>query len=87
MLGRTGRATGAPAVSVPTPTPRCKSASMANPAPAGAAVASPEEAVVAPMWRAAVGDVRVTLSALLSPGVRQYRRVVARVEATQRQHV
>ena len=51
-----------------------------------AAVASPEEAVVAPVWRAAVGDAPVTLSALLSPEVRQYRRVVARVEAAQRQH-
>ena len=51
-----------------------------------AAVASPEEAVVAPVWRAAVGDAPATLSALLSPEVRQYRRVVARVEAAQRQH-
>jgi hypothetical protein len=51
-----------------------------------AAVASPEEAVVAPVWRASVGDAPVTLSALLSPEVRQYRRVVARVEAAQRQH-
>jgi hypothetical protein len=51
-----------------------------------AAVSSPEEAVVAPVWRAAVGDAPVTLSALLSPEVRQYRRVVARVEAAQRQH-
>ncbi len=51
-----------------------------------AAVASPGEAVVAPVWRATVGDAPVTLSALLSPEVRQYRRVVARVEAAQRQH-
>ncbi len=51
-----------------------------------AAVASPEEAVVAPVWRAAVGDAPITLSALLSPEVRQYRRVVARVEAAQRQY-
>jgi hypothetical protein len=51
-----------------------------------AAVASPEETVVAPVWRAAVGDAPISLSALLSPEVRQYRRVVARVEAAQRQH-
>ena len=51
-----------------------------------AAVASPEEAVAAPVWRSSVGDTPVTLSALLSPEVRQYRQVVARVEAAQRQH-
>ena len=51
-----------------------------------AAVASPEEAVVAPVWRQAVGDAAITLSALLAPEVRQYRRVVARVEAAQRRH-
>jgi hypothetical protein len=51
-----------------------------------AAVASPEEAVVAPVWRQAVGDAPITLSALLTPDVRQYRRVVARVEAAQRRH-
>jgi len=49
-----------------------------------AAVASPEEAVVAPVWRQAVGDAPITLSALLAPDVRQYRQVVARVEAAQR---
>lgn len=51
-----------------------------------AAVASPEEAVCSPVWRAAVGDAPVTLSTLLSPEVRQYRRVVARVEAAQEVH-
>jgi len=51
-----------------------------------AAVASPEDAVVAPVWRASVGDAPITLSALLSPEVRQYRRVVARVEAAQEVH-
>jgi hypothetical protein len=51
-----------------------------------AAVASPEEAVVAPVWRQGVGDAPMSLSALLSPEVRQYRRVVARVEAAQRRH-
>jgi hypothetical protein len=45
-----------------------------------AAVASPEAAVFAPVWRAGVGDAPVTLSALLAPEVRQYRRVVERVE-------
>ncbi|MBF6556631.1 MAG: replication-relaxation family protein [Acidimicrobiales bacterium] len=50
-----------------------------------AAVASPEEAVAAPMWRSAVGDAPMTLSALLAPEVRQYRRVVARVETARRQ--
>ncbi len=51
-----------------------------------AVVASPEEAVISPVWRAGVGDAPVTLSALLTPEVRQYRRVVARVESAQRQH-
>jgi len=51
-----------------------------------AAVSSPEEAVVAPVWRSAVGDAPITLSALLAPEVRQYRRVVARVQTAQRQH-
>ncbi len=51
-----------------------------------AAVASPEEAVVAPVWRQAVGDAPITLSALFAPEVRQYRRVVARVQKAQRQH-
>lgn len=46
-----------------------------------ATVASPEEAVTAPVWRADVGDAPVTLAQLLSPEVRQYRRVVARVDA------
>ena len=46
-----------------------------------ATVASPEEAVVAPVWRAAVADAPVMLAQLLSPEVRQYRRVVARVDA------
>ena len=46
-----------------------------------ATVASPEEAVTAPVWRAAVADAPVTLAQLLSPEVRQYRRVVARVDA------
>ncbi len=46
-----------------------------------AAVASPEEAVTAPVWRAAVADAPVTLAQLLAPEVRQYRRVVARVDA------
>jgi len=53
---------------------------------ARAAVASPEEAVVAPVWRQGVGDAPITLSQLLAPEVRQYRRVVARVEAAQRRH-
>lgn len=51
-----------------------------------AAVASPEEAVCSPVWRAAVGDAPVTLSTLLSPEVRQFRRVVARVGAAQKVH-
>jgi hypothetical protein len=51
-----------------------------------AAVASPEEAVVAPVWRQAAGDAPITLSALLAPDVRHYRRVVARVEEAQRCH-
>ncbi|MDA8284830.1 MAG: replication-relaxation family protein [Actinomycetota bacterium] len=51
-----------------------------------AAVVSPEDAVVAPVWRQAVGDAPVTLSALLTPDVRQYRRVVAQVEAAERRH-
>ncbi|MDA8297665.1 MAG: replication-relaxation family protein [Actinomycetota bacterium] len=51
-----------------------------------AAVTSPEDAVVAPVWRASVGDAPMSLSALLAPDVRQYRQVVARVEAAQRQH-
>lgn len=51
-----------------------------------AAVTSLEDAVVSPVWRQAVGDAPSTLSQLLSPDVRQYRRVVARVEAAQRQH-
>jgi len=46
-----------------------------------ATVASPEEAVTAPVWRAAVADAPLTLAQLLSPEVRQYRRVVARVDA------
>jgi hypothetical protein len=50
------------------------------------AVASPEEAVVSPVWRQGVGDAPVTLSALVSPEVRQYRRVVARVEAARQRH-
>jgi hypothetical protein len=49
-----------------------------------AAVTSPEAAVAAPVWRASVGDAPVTLSALLSPEVRQYRQVVARVRDAQR---
>ena len=49
-----------------------------------AAVASPEAAVVAPVWRAAVGDAPVPLSQLLAPEVRQYRRVVTRVQAAWR---
>jgi hypothetical protein len=49
-----------------------------------AAVTSPEVAVVAPVWRAAVGDAPVTLSQLLTPEVRQYRRVVARAQAAWR---
>ena len=51
-----------------------------------AAVVSPEDAVCAPVWRQAVGDAPVTLAALLSSEVRQYRRVVARVEAARRRH-
>ena len=51
-----------------------------------AAVTSLEEAVVAPVWRQAVADAPITLSALLAPDVRQYRQVVARVEAAQRQY-
>ena len=50
-----------------------------------AAVASPEAAVCAPVWRAAVGDAPVTLSALLTPEVRQHRHVVARVLAAWRE--
>ncbi len=50
-----------------------------------AAVASPEEAVAASVWRAAVGDAPVTLVALLSPEVRQYRRVVSRVAIARRE--
>lgn len=49
-----------------------------------AVVASPEAAVVAPVWRSAVGDAPVALSQLLTPEVRQYRRVVARVQAAWR---
>jgi hypothetical protein len=51
-----------------------------------AAVVSPEDAVCSPVWRQGVGDAPVTLSALLSPEVRQYRRVVARVEAARQRH-
>jgi hypothetical protein len=51
-----------------------------------AAVVSPEDAVCSPVWRQGVGDASVTLSALLSPEVRQYRRVVARVEAARQRH-
>ncbi len=50
-----------------------------------AAVASPEAAACAPVWRAAVGDAPVTLSALLAPEVRQYRRVVGQVQAAWRE--
>ncbi|MGH9055727.1 MAG: replication-relaxation family protein [Acidimicrobiales bacterium] len=50
-----------------------------------AAVASPEAAVVAPVWRVGVGDAPVTLSALLASEVRQYRRVVGRVEIARRE--
>ena len=46
-----------------------------------AAVTSPEDAVCSPVWRQAVGDAPITLAQLLSPEVRQYRHVVARVEA------
>jgi hypothetical protein len=46
-----------------------------------AAVTSPEEAVIGPVWRAAVADTPVTLAQLLDPELRQYRRVVARVDA------
>jgi hypothetical protein len=46
-----------------------------------AAVASAGEAVTAPVWRAAVADAPMTLAQLLAPEVRQYRRVVARVES------
>ena len=49
-----------------------------------AAVTSPEAAVVAPVWRSAVGDAPLTLSQLLRPEVRQYRRVVARVQVAWR---
>lgn len=49
-----------------------------------AAVSSPEAAVVAPVWRAAVGDAPVPLSQLLAPEVRQYRRAVTRVQAAWR---
>ncbi len=38
------------------------------------------------MWRQAVGDAPITLSALLAPDVRQCRRVVARVEEAERRH-
>ncbi len=51
-----------------------------------AVVSSPEEAVVAPVWRQGVADAPITLSALLAPDVRHYRRVVTRVEADQRRH-
>jgi hypothetical protein len=51
-----------------------------------AAVTSPEDAVVSPVWREAVGDAPFTLAQLLAPEVRQYRHVVARVEAAQRRH-
>lgn len=51
-----------------------------------AAVTSPEDAVVAPVWRASVGDAPMSLSALLAPDVRQYRQVVARVETAHRRH-
>ena len=51
-----------------------------------AAVTSPEDAVVSPVWRQAVGDAPVTLAQLLAPEVRQYRHVVARVETAQRRH-
>ena len=37
-----------------------------------------------PLWRAAVGDAPFTLSQLLAPEVRQYRRVEARVQAAWR---
>ncbi|MGH9077920.1 MAG: replication-relaxation family protein [Acidimicrobiales bacterium] len=50
-----------------------------------AVVAAPEAAVVAPVWRASVGDAPVTLFGLLSPEVRQYRRVVARAESARRE--
>jgi hypothetical protein len=51
-----------------------------------AEVTSPEQAVVAPVWRQAVGDAPMTLSALFSPEVRQYRQVVARVNEARRRH-
>ena len=49
-----------------------------------AAVASPEAAIASPVWRAGVGDAPCTLSALLVPEVRQYRQVLARVQAAWR---
>ncbi len=55
--------------------------------PALLLVTTSEEAVVAPVWRQAVGDApAITLSALLAPDVRQYRRVVARVQEAQHHH-
>jgi hypothetical protein len=51
-----------------------------------AAVVSPEDAVCSRVWRQGVGDAPVTLSALLSPEVRQYRQVVARVEHARQRH-
>lgn len=51
-----------------------------------AVVTSPEDAVVAPVWRQAVGNAPVTLAQLLAPEVRQYRHVVARVEAARCRH-
>ena len=51
-----------------------------------AVVTAPEEAVAAPVWRSAVADAPMTLSSLLSPEVRIYRRLVAHVaEAEQAQ--
>ncbi|MDA8284001.1 MAG: hypothetical protein M0Z42_12080 [Actinomycetota bacterium] len=49
------------------------------------AVASSEAAVATPVWRAAVGDAPLTLSQLLTPEVREYRRMVARVQAAWQQ--
>jgi hypothetical protein len=50
-----------------------------------AVVPSPEAAICAPVWRTSVGDAPLTLSALLSPEVRQYRQVVGRVQAAWRE--
>jgi len=70
----------------PSPYPSEDPAHYGELVAACAAVTSPEEAVIAPVWRQAMGDAAITLSALLAPEVRQYRRVVARVEAAQRRH-